>query len=139
MRAADASDSTHQRSVPLVRTARQEAKRRAVLILTRKIGETVAIGDDIKVQVVDVRGRQVRLGITAPLHWPVHREEIYLRILERNLESIATEPADLEDAARIWTDAKPEAGATSKAPAEVEPATAGAPGDADDGEDPGHD
>ncbi|MDR1545639.1 MAG: carbon storage regulator CsrA [Deltaproteobacteria bacterium] len=79
-----------------------------MLILTRKIGETVAIGDDIKVQVVDVKGRQVRLGITAPTEWAVHREEVYLRILEQNLKSLSAEPSDLEDAARIWTGVRPQ-------------------------------
>jgi carbon storage regulator len=78
-----------------------------VLILTRKIGETVTIGDDIKVQVVDVKGRQVRLGITAPADWAVHREEIFLKIQSQNLESLRTETSDLESAAQLWTAAKP--------------------------------
>jgi carbon storage regulator len=78
-----------------------------VLILTRKIGETVTIGDDIKVKVVEVKGRQVRLGITAPSEWAVHREEIFLKIQEQNLESLATEPQDLETAAQLWTQKKP--------------------------------
>ena len=55
-----------------------------MLILTRKIGECIAIGDQIKVYVVDIRGKQVRLGIEAPSDAPVHREEIYQRILEEN-------------------------------------------------------
>jgi carbon storage regulator len=73
-----------------------------VLILTRKIGETVAIGDNIKVRVVDVKGHQVRLGITAPMEWAVHREEVFLRIQEQNLQSRATATSDLETAARLW-------------------------------------
>jgi carbon storage regulator len=79
-----------------------------VLILTRKIGETVTIGDDIKVQVVDVKGRQVRLGITAPSEWPVHREEIFLKIQEQNIVSTATTAEDLLTAAKLWTQNKPE-------------------------------
>jgi carbon storage regulator len=79
-----------------------------VLILPRKIGETVTIGEDIKLQVVDVKGRQVRLGITAPSEWSVHREEIFLRIHQQNLESLATRTTDLESAARLWGDRKPE-------------------------------
>jgi carbon storage regulator len=74
-----------------------------VLILTRKIGETVTIGDNIRVQVVDVKGHQVRLGITAPSECAVHREEIFLRIQEQNIVSTATEPEDLMSAAKIWS------------------------------------
>jgi carbon storage regulator len=55
-----------------------------MLILTRKIGESVTIGDKIKVYVVEIKGRQVRLGIEAPPDTIVHREEIYQRILEEN-------------------------------------------------------
>jgi carbon storage regulator len=73
-----------------------------VLILTRKIGETVTIGDNIKVQVVDVKGHQVRLGISAPMEWAVHREEVFLRIQEQNLKSKSTATTDLEIAARLW-------------------------------------
>lgn len=53
-----------------------------MLILTRKIGECITIGDQIKVYVVDIRGKQVRLGIEAPSNAVVHREEIYQKILE---------------------------------------------------------
>lgn len=51
-----------------------------MLILTRRKGETLMIGDNIDVTVLDIRGRQVRLGINAPKDVSVHREEIYLRI-----------------------------------------------------------
>ncbi|MDR2339513.1 MAG: carbon storage regulator CsrA [Deltaproteobacteria bacterium] len=73
-----------------------------MLILTRKIGETVTIGDDIRVQVVDVKGHQVRLGISAPAECAVHREEIFLRIQEQNLQSLATQTDDLLTAAKLW-------------------------------------
>ncbi|MDR1656749.1 MAG: carbon storage regulator CsrA [Deltaproteobacteria bacterium] len=81
-----------------------------MLILTRKVGETVTIGDEIKIQVVDIRGRQVRLGITAPSEWSVHREEIFLRIHQQNLESVSTLTTDLENAVRLFGDRKPEGG-----------------------------
>ena len=51
-----------------------------MLILTRRVGETVMIGGDVKIMVLGVKGNQVRVGIEAPCHVPVHREEIYERI-----------------------------------------------------------
>jgi carbon storage regulator len=55
-----------------------------MLILTRKSGESINIGDNIKVTIVEVRGRQVRVGIEAPPELVIHREEIYAKIMEEN-------------------------------------------------------
>ncbi len=51
-----------------------------MLILTRRIGETIVIGDDVRITVLGVKGSQVRLGVDAPKSVAVHREEIYERI-----------------------------------------------------------
>ena len=53
---------------------------RKMLILTRRIGETLMIGDDVTVTVLGVKGNQVRVGINAPKDVPVHREEIFDRV-----------------------------------------------------------
>jgi carbon storage regulator len=63
-----------------------------MLILTRRVGETVVIGDDVTVTVLGVKGNQVRLGVNAPREVAVHREEIFERIKrERSDEEAAAE------------------------------------------------
>ena len=57
-----------------------------MLILTRRIGEALVIGDDTKLTILGVRGHQVRIGIDAPKDVSVHREEIYKRILDEKNE-----------------------------------------------------
>ncbi|NOR41650.1 MAG: carbon storage regulator CsrA [Gammaproteobacteria bacterium] len=58
-----------------------------MLILTRKTGETLMVGDDVTVTVLDVRGNQVRIGINAPREVAVHREEIYERIKQEGVRA----------------------------------------------------
>ena len=61
-----------------------------MLILTRRVGETIRINDDINIQVLGICGQQVRLGTTAPADVPVHREEVYERIqAQREIDSAA--------------------------------------------------
>ena len=63
-----------------------------MLILTRRVGETVMIGDDVTITVLGVKGNQVRVGINAPKNVAVHREEIYERI-KREQQSEGVEDA----------------------------------------------
>ncbi|HEV8128984.1 MAG TPA: carbon storage regulator CsrA [Candidatus Eisenbacteria bacterium] len=55
-----------------------------MLLLTRKLGENIRIGDDVKITIVEVKGNHVKLGIDAPASVKVHREEIYERIQQEN-------------------------------------------------------
>jgi len=59
-----------------------------VLILTRRVGETLMIGDEVKVTVLGVKGNQVRIGVDAPRDVTVHREEIYDRIKKEKEQEI---------------------------------------------------
>jgi carbon storage regulator len=61
-----------------------------MLILTRRVGETVMIGDDVTVAIVGVRGNQVRIGVNAPKDVAVHREEICERIRDEQLPARLT-------------------------------------------------
>ena len=66
-----------------------------MLILARKVGEAIIIADDIKIRVLESKGGLVKLGVEAPNDIAVHREEIYLRILEENRKATMEAPADL--------------------------------------------
>jgi len=70
-----------------------------VLILTRRIGETVIIGNDIDVTVLGVKGSQVRLGVKAPLDVSVHREEIFQRISQERAGAASGSSTHLRQAA----------------------------------------
>jgi carbon storage regulator len=70
-----------------------------MLVLTRKVGEGISIGDDVKIVVMQIKGKQVRLGIKASPTTIVHREEIYQRIQDENRQA-AQSPRDALDDAR---------------------------------------
>jgi carbon storage regulator len=65
-----------------------------MLILSRKIDERIMIGDQIEISVVDIRGDQVKIGISAPTHVKVYRKEVYQAIQRENIEA-AKAPATL--------------------------------------------
>lgn len=58
-----------------------------MLVLSRQLDESIMIGDDIVITIVDIRGDKVRLGIAAPQSIPVHRQEVYEMILRENMEA----------------------------------------------------
>lgn len=73
-----------------------------MLILTRKAGESLHLGDDIKITVFSVQGKQVKLGIDVPGDMVVYREEVYLRIKEENRQALQITNNDLLAAAQLW-------------------------------------
>ena len=73
-----------------------------MLILTRKSGESIRIGDDISISVIEIRGNQVRLGITAPRNVAVHRQEVYEQIQQQNREAARVRPSDKVLIQSLW-------------------------------------
>ncbi len=73
-----------------------------MLVLTRKSGETIHIGDDIRVTVMEIKGGQVRLGIEAPRRVKVFRGEIYDMIQKENKDAAARAPSTLDLLLNIW-------------------------------------
>ena len=72
-----------------------------MLVLSRQRDETIMIGDDIEVTVVDIRGDKVRLGITAPKEISVHRKEVYDAIKRENRAAAQVKPEDLSGLGRV--------------------------------------
>ena len=69
-----------------------------MLVLTRRLNQSIKIGDDIEIMIIEVRGDQVRLGVTAPRDVAVHRKEIYLQIQQEN-QNAARDCANTDDVA----------------------------------------
>jgi carbon storage regulator len=77
---------------PEIGMARKEPR---MLVLSRQRDETIMIGDDVEITVVDIRGDKVRLGITAPRHIQVHRKEVYEAIKRENQQAAELRPQDV--------------------------------------------
>ena len=71
-----------------------------MLVLSRQRDESIMIGDNIVVTIVDIRGDKVRLGINAPSEIPVHRQEVYEAIQRENLRAAQLEPKDTKGLGR---------------------------------------
>lgn len=71
-----------------------------MLVLSRQRDETIMIGDEVEITVVDIRGDKVRLGITAPRHIKVHRKEVYDAIKRENEQAAKLKPEDVPDVLR---------------------------------------
>lgn len=66
-----------------------------MLVLTRKENESIMIGDDVEVKLLDIKDSQVKIGISAPKNVAVHRREVYLAIKEENTQASASEIDDI--------------------------------------------
>lgn len=73
-----------------------------MLVLTRKVGEAVAVGDDVKIVVMQIKGKQVRLGIKASPSTVVHREEIYQKIKQENSDASQADVGSFEQASDLF-------------------------------------
>ncbi|MQY77252.1 MAG: carbon storage regulator CsrA [Spirochaeta sp.] len=63
-----------------------------MLILTRKLNESIMIGDQVEISVVDIRGDQIKIGIKAPKHVKIYRQEVYRAIQQENIEALKSKP-----------------------------------------------
>ena len=75
-----------------------------MLVLTRKIGESIKINEDVKITVIDIKGKNIRLGIEAPKETKIYREEVFLRIKQENRSAATSEGIDLEKISQLVKD-----------------------------------
>lgn len=73
-----------------------------MLILTRRPGESLYLGENIKITVLGMQGKQVKLGLEVPSDTTVYREEVYNRVIEENRRALASKNEDLMQAAELW-------------------------------------
>ncbi len=95
-----------------------------MLVLARRLNESIIIGDDIEVVVIDIKGDQVKLGIRAPKRITVHRKEIYEEIQQENIAAMKSDfkPETLRDLSDFFSRKKsPDKGPAEKGPGPDEP------------------
>jgi carbon storage regulator len=74
-----------------------------MLILTRKLGQAIRIGNEIKITISDIKGKQIRVGIEAPEEMAVHREEVYEIIQKQNLLAAESGITHDDNLSNLWT------------------------------------
>ena len=79
-----------------------------MLILTRKLNETIMIGDKIEISVIEIKGDHIKLGINAPQNIKVYRQEVYKAIQQENIEASQAKPGILPTLDNLLDDAKKE-------------------------------
>ncbi|MDR3358439.1 MAG: carbon storage regulator CsrA [Desulfovibrio sp.] len=77
-----------------------------MLILTRRPGESLYLGENIRITILGVQGKHVRIGLEAPDDTTVYREEVYKRVEEENRRALITSNEDVLVAASLWNEAK---------------------------------
>lgn len=73
-----------------------------MLILTRRPGESLILGENIRITVLGIQGKQVKLGLDVPSETTVYREEVYERVIEENRRALAAKNEDFMVAAELW-------------------------------------
>lgn len=74
-----------------------------MLVLTRKKGQALMIGNDIELSIIDIQGDQVRIGINAPKSVTIHRKEVYEEIRKENLSAVAGKETDIQELNKKFT------------------------------------
>lgn len=77
-----------------------------MLILTRRPGESLYLGENIRITVLGIQGKQVKLGLEVPEDTTVYREEVYKRVIEENRRALEISNEDLMVAAALWHESK---------------------------------